>query len=305
MATIEAFCSKFGLTSRGGIAAKEIAAFETEFGLTFPAEVRQLYRFSDGLDVPAAHFEFMSLSEMRRYPPMFLSGRWQWLPLTDSNDSNPYCVSCALRGRIMRVHHDDVAVVRCRGFESFLDAVLARHAELEVLGEDADDEASLVDSLRCDYDEFTVRTAEDIADGLALLLGEEDEDDVTCNEAYRFGMALVSDTEAATVAALLGHADSYVREAARDRLQQMMGPAAKEAVSQYKAAFAAFVRSCAKTLRAAGFTVAKAAKGTITLEPGPVHLNMDRFYSSRDRDDFAEFFVAAVRALVAKKPRRS
>jgi len=214
MDDLQAFFHAVGAAPNPGATAAELDRFEARTGLSLPSQLRAFYGSANGLTIdgggsryvsvrPAAWMEMLPLAEvmpyiegMRRYgfPQV-----WGYFPLTDCNDSNPYCVCCKgpLRNRVVHVFHDDVADLKFWDLGRFLDAVATAvasrgtgHPRLDRLpGEYTSDRED--------------RTEDEVRTGLELLRLADGLTDVEQHDALRFAIDLLSEGhEAARVAKL-------------------------------------------------------------------------------------------------------
>jgi cell wall assembly regulator SMI1 len=306
MASLSEFCQRLGLSPRPGATEAEVGTFEAATGLALPEEVRAIYRTSNGLDVDPAGFEILSLEgalPMARAlgASPAAAGHFGYFPLTESNDSNPFCVACRppLRGRVVHVMHDDDAELRYRDAGSFLDAVLARVAGTPA----ADERRRVIDSLPGGYRDSGERSPEEVATGRELLRTARaiDPDDGEHANAMRFGMTLLSAEQVDEVAKLLyeGH---YVREAAVARLKEIGGEKADAAVAEVTAEMGRFSERAAHALRQAGVGVRSVSPHAIVLTARSVGLNMDFLFDERNRPDALSYVVERAKTFLAQTP---
>ena len=94
-----------------------------------PDQARSFYAITNGLSIPQLGTEVLSLAAARQYGeaighlphPSFFG----LLPITESNDSNPYCLVLGerLRGAVLLLSHDGPVQVTHSSMQSFLDAL--------------------------------------------------------------------------------------------------------------------------------------------------------------------------------------
>jgi hypothetical protein len=306
------FLQAAGVEPDARATASALDDFENDTGLSLPRGVRDFFRACDGLTLDGGTMRLFSLDEARDYAESIrdagIPQAWGYLPLTDTNDSNPYCVCCAapLRNRVVRVYHDDVARLQFRSFENFLRSIRGvlvqqRRLQQEQRDDYDEDKGPSLYSLPSDFDPTeSKRTKEDVAMGRALLQFADTLEGVARGDGLRFAITLLSSTQIATLARLLDSEDEYTREEVVSRLSQFQGKRARDVLRRYRGAVTRFVNRCAKVLRDADFQVEQ-TKGGIRLEPGPVWLNLPLFYTSRDLPDFEEQLVERARQLLSRK----
>ena len=198
---------------------------------------------------------------------------WGYFPLTDFNDSNPYCVCCkgVLTGSIAHVRHDDNACLEFRSLWSFLDAFVAhrrRSKSANIPPELANDRSN--------------RSPEDINRGLLLLqwarlIGESD---VTRQDAISFGLQLLSESEIPEFVAQLD-SEQALRNTALKQLRTMSSPRAVQAIADYQHEFGSFIERCVRALNSAGVPVHEVSRNCLRLEPGPIWLDLETWYEER------------------------
>ncbi len=175
-------------------------------GYALPAAVRELYRETDGLDIPPLGTEILALAaavkvgaDLDFHP---LSQRLGLLPISESNDSNPYCVILGerLNGAVLRLSHDDDTSVTHASLASFFGA----------LGELVAGGAEFIDDLAAEEIDDQGLCAD--ADAVAADLLAADELDETLI------VPLVTVCSPATLVRMVESDDMWVREAAARQL---------------------------------------------------------------------------------------
>ncbi len=175
-------------------------------GYTLPAALREFYGDTDGLEIPALGTEILALGAAVKYGEDLdfhpLSQLLGLLPISESNDSNPYCVILGerLNGAVVRLSHDDDTSVTHRSLASFLGS----------LGELATGGGELIDDLAAEaIDDERLRAD---ADGVvAELLAADDFDETVI-------VPLVTVCSPATLVRMVESDDMWVREAAARQL---------------------------------------------------------------------------------------
>lgn len=287
-----------GLPSSGrfsGLPAAEIEAFEKRSGLHLPDLAKAFYALSDGINLPHGK-QLLTLAKAEEYATALrdfgISQGWGYLPFTENNDSNPYCLCCSspIASYIVKVSHDDLPEIKFRSLNHFLAAL----AELV-----RQDEWDLWD-LPSDFS-GTHRTSEDIHAGRTLLRIAPGLDDIEQRDAVGFALTLLSEQEVNEVIPLLQHQNEEVREAVLQRLSAMQSPIAREAIKQHWHDFETFVKTCGELLVTDGIRATVVDGRKIRLDPGPTWLNMEIFYSRRDEPDLAAFLVQRARFILSRK----
>jgi hypothetical protein len=231
--------------------------------------------------------------------PGFLSSFWSFLPFAENNDSNPICVcgKSPLAGYMVQVPHDDAPQLKNRSLGGFLQGAIdyvqgGRFLDIHEMPPE------FTRRERTEQDRSIARQLIDSATPGGIL------NDQDRTDALRFACDLLSDEEVDEIGGLLKAEDEYVREHAVHRLRGIPGRKAKKALSQFEGDFDAFVERCAQTLQRAGIQASVHApygKKTIRLDPGPVWLNMEVFYSERKRLDLENFLLERARYFLTQK----
>jgi hypothetical protein len=278
---------------------------ESELGFTMPEFVRSCYRICDGghaknsSGAGRSTVEVLSLETVRSYPREFFEGFWGYFPFIDNNDSNPVCVCCKspLAGYVVLVKHDDAARLMSRSLETFFRSAIEYINSGLLLH---------THKVRSDFD-GPDRNQEDISIArrlIGLFAAGKAGDDPHRTDALRFSCDLLANENVDEIADLLNDEDHYVREHALRRLTRIPSLNATKVVRQFRDDFDAFVERCARRLRLDGIeaSVEKPyGQKTIRISPGPIWLDMEIFYSERNRADIEDFVVERARAFL--RPR--
>lgn len=270
---------------------KDVERLERATELKLPVQFRDLMFVSDGFSLKSGD-RFLDLAAIEEYwaglKDFGIPQRWGYLPFTDFNDSNPYCICCnsPLQGMIAHVFHDDSARLEFRTLESFLLAFQGQTSDLST-----------------DYSPLSKRRTEnDIRVGLELIeLSREMPDDVEQGDALRFAVSLLSENEISVFAELLNTGDEYTREEVLHRLHRMTSPNAVEIITAFNAEMRSFVTHCVNGLRQAGIDVVEVKDHCPRLEPGPVWLNLPVFFDRRQSPTIVQDIVERARHLMKLK----
>lgn len=303
-APIDAFCKTFQIKLGKPVTIADLAKVEKKLGFALPKSVRDLYLKGNGgkakqQDLSALKFSTLPAALKLGTLPPFLDSCFGLWPLLENDDSNPICVCCKapLVGYVVQMNHEEGPKLLARSLDGFLRAAVEQVAEGEYLE---------LEELATDFDGAT-REKKDLAASKALFkllqkknaLSEEEQIDVA-----RFACDLLPDSDVAGIKALLKIDNEYVREHVTARLSRLKKPAARKAVQKSAETFDSFVIQCAKILAQAGINataVEMYGKQTIRLDPGPIWLNMEFFYSKRKQADFETMFLEKVNAVAPKK----
>jgi hypothetical protein len=306
----QAFLRELRIKTRKPTSDSHLLRLESALGSELPTSVRACYSVCDGGQAQddRSALELLSASTALGYRqvPRFFDSYWGYLPFAENNDSNPVCVCCRppLAGYVVLVSHDDAPRLMYRSLDGFFRAA----AKFVRNGEFLD-----THQLPSDF-AGPKRTKRDSAVARRLLdLGrtEGDEiDDEDRTDALRFACDLLSDGQIGEIHALLRSEDEYVREHAADRLKGIPGTRAKKTLRDAGADYDNFVERCAKRLQREGIrasVLTSYGKKTIRVDPGGIWLNIEVFYSSRNKPDVEEFLLDRVRFFIAdeKKERQT
>ncbi len=222
---IEALLTKFAAGRRPPVTTDQLDEAQDRLAFHFPERLSAFYRQSDGLLIVDRWLVLNSLAEGTRYAeaigdidlPHYLG----LFPLSESNDSNPYCIACKppLSGRIIHLRHDDAPRLAYRNLDEFAAALVT----LSPSGRCS------IDNLVLTYDvDHTDRTSDDDAVAEELLAGSCPD----VENAYAIAMALFSRQRIGKLIELLDHESMWVREDAASHLERMGDVAAIEALSR-------------------------------------------------------------------------
>jgi hypothetical protein len=283
---------------------------EAKAGFSVPHSLRSCYltcdggRAQHGPEGPRSAVELLSLEAALKYYPVhgFFASFWGYFPFVENNDSSPVCLCCKspLAGYVVLVVHDDAPRLMFRSPESFFRAAVKHIKGVEFF--DTHDLPSEFDGPdRTKKDLAVARQLIDaVASGDALVDQER-------TDALRFACDLLSDEHVDEIADLLKDDDEYVREHIAKRLKRIPGAKARKALRQFKGDFDSFVNRCARRLRREGIQASVESpygQKTIRIDPGPIWLNMEMFFSRRNRPDAEDFFLERARFFVAQENKK-
>ena len=234
---------------------KHIESIITNFGTAAPAEelpaefpecLRLFYSRCDGLVIPNLRLEILSLSAARdwrqdcsHHP---LVEMWDLLPLTDSNDSNPYCCSLSgpVAGRIVLLKHDDIAQFAFRNFGELCSAVQAL----------VDAGASSLFDLEHTYRPDNLDRTEADDQAAEQILGAPADE---YREAHKVALSLLS---ARSLGVLERHLmDPEIGETAERCLRNMTTPEARRLYGGHRKQYKQFLKASLVALQEEGFQV--------------------------------------------------
>lgn len=299
-AAIDALLRASGVRPNPGARAAEFAGAENVLQFELPGEVRALYQRCNGAELapglsllPLDDAVATSIAINQR--PNGLS-RFNYLALTDNNDSNYVCVVCGtpLAGYVVHVFHDDEPRVVFRSLSEFLGS-LARH--LARGGRNLEQMPPAFAAAD--------RTPGDAAIGRELLaiapdLADTEGDDVA---VYGYAVALLGPDHVPTIADLLEHDNEYIRRRAAERLRQLGTPPATEALSRHAREERAFAVAVVKALKADGVDAVldqRPGRTAVSVNSGAMWLNMEAFFRHRRTPEGLEAVVRRVRELIAR-----
>jgi hypothetical protein len=195
------------------------------------------------------------------------------------------------------VHHDDSSRLKFRSLKGFFHGTIDYIQGGRFLDTDAMP-SEFAGSTRTESDRAIARELIDLATRQVTLNDQERTD------ALRFACDLLSDDDVDEIGGLLKFEDTHVREHLVNRLKGISGAKAARVLHQFEGEFDTFLERCAQTLRRAGILASvhpAYGKKTISIEPGPVWLNMEVLYCERNRADFETYLVERARYFVAPK----
>ncbi len=297
------FCSAFQIEFAPPAAASAIEAIERLLGRDLPAVLARWYRAADGgrARAPGSALELLSLEKVERY---FDAAGWNesyhgFFPFVENDDSNPICLCCKgpLAGYVVQVPHDDARRLLYRSPSAFFRDALPDSSSAQYF--DTHDLQSEFDA--AERTEGDLRIARSLT---ALATAPSRLDEMDRIDALQFACDLLPAGRVSEMRALCELGNEYVAEHVLARLKRIDSAEARQAAREMVAERDDFVEQCAALLRREGIeavvTQEQGSKG-ISLQPGPVHLNMDMFFARRRAADFAESFLARVRALLSRK----
>jgi cell wall assembly regulator SMI1 len=300
---------------------EELTALENELGYPLPSQVRDLYHTTNGLVLNAKNIDqlpqIMTISQIREF---LMGDRWdnRYLPLTENNTSNHFCVRCddLMAGYVIYVPHDDGPHVCFRDINTFLDAIgqyysngffhPLEHDEVIELEEGE----SIEDWLdRLDFDQmpsqFThpERLPQDIETAHRLIASVKDKLDLREADhahAVYFALWLLSDPgEIADMTRYLEISQL------KGRLNALPETSAKPYLDKLTETQEAFTAHCIKLIKQMGLTVNKISRDygqiNISVRKKANWLSMDAWYlESREYPTEADFDQAFIERL--KRP---
>src|SRR5262245_9113246 len=129
MSGIKTFFDQLGIRPSAGADPAVVAHVEDEFEVRLPEPFRELYRFSDGLQIPGGRMEFRPLSRLVKEWAGTLAVECGYVPLAFCSPSGVYVICCnePLRGFIMDVRSGEGLFLVCRDLGRFLELVAQTH----------------------------------------------------------------------------------------------------------------------------------------------------------------------------------
>jgi hypothetical protein len=276
-----------------------ISEFELEAGFRLPPELRALYLMCDGIEFRKTLFRVMPFAEARQVREAFhrhtAYDMTIHFPLTENNDSDPFCVCCdgLLTGYIMHFAHGFGTLLAFRGLELFFEAVgpwLKR-----------------IDRTRTDlhqilpYDmQSPERTSHDIETGLKLLhqiqTGESGDEDAEL-DLFRYAVLLLSEAHVDKIAPFLEYTTTNQSQEVQQRFKEMNSPDAKKALRLFGASWRKFVKQCRSHLAPFEIEMApyRSSIYKVRHENVSQYLYLDPFYPQRHHPDFWPSFIDHVK----------
>jgi hypothetical protein len=205
----------------------EIEEFERASQFSIPPDVRRIYEVANGFKGDR-RLSFLPLFQGSGYIEMCPS--LGMLSLTDSNDSDTYCVLCAppLSGYVVYLRHDADTDICFRNIESFVDALLGLQQK---------EKWRIYDLIPEIKNDDGARSARDTSSGLEILIAARDSDsfidEIERGFAIRFGLWLLSSKYVELISKFLEDGDSGVREDARLRLKGLNTPASMACLARH------------------------------------------------------------------------
>jgi hypothetical protein len=226
-----------------GAIESQIIEVQDTTGLAFPDDYRRFIAESDGLLFETQSVKILSLKESLEYFKCLrkfgLTQTWGYFPISDNEDSNPWCICCKepLAGYIVRVAHDDGAQLKFRSIEALFEGIKSV----------IEDDILFLDDLDGDF-KSKRRTPQDIAAGRQLLSRKDSFSDGDRQDACCFAMWLLAEDQVDEIIPLLDDKDFFVARDARDMLSKMHSSKAKEALRSRKKMLAALVKKSVNLL---------------------------------------------------------
>lgn len=141
-----------------------------------------------------------------------------------------------------------------------------------------------------------VRTAGDVEVGRELLRLAPELYDVAQNDAYRFGMWLLSGNEISEIVPLLQVRDEYVRDDAMQRLAAIASPEANQVLQDAEEDMARFVGLCVEALHRAGVYAEVTNRTSLKAGPRRAGVNTRAYYRMRSEPGVFDRLVEQFRA---------
>lgn len=198
---------------------QQLSAAQQKLGFTFPSRLVAFYSQSNGLVVHDRRLAINDLTTATNYADAIsdieLADFLGLFPISESNDSNPYCISCKppLPGRIIHLRHDDAPRLAFPNLDSFTSAIISLASSGDWLIEDIEL------GYAADHSD---RTPDDDLAADQLLAG----DCPDVENVLSIAMSLFSHNRIDSIVGLLEHESMWVRKEAADQLGQMGNSAA-------------------------------------------------------------------------------
>jgi SMI1 / KNR4 family (SUKH-1) len=304
-ATFRDFLKEFQIKGNKPVSEAQLAKAEAKLGFVLPVSLRACYRICDGGQAQSdqSRLHIFSLTESLEYGLVtgILNTFWSFFPFAENNDSNPICVCCKspLAGYVVQVNHDDDQQLKYRSLLGFLQGAIGYVQG----GQFLDTHEMLPEFTSRERTEHDRSIASQLIDSATQRENLDDQESI---DALRFACDLLSDEEVDEIVGLLKFEAEYVREHVIHRLKGIAGAKAKNALHQLEADFDAFVERCARTLQQAAIQASVHApygKKSIRIDPGPIWLNLELFYSERNRPDFEYFLLERARYFLSQKKK--
>jgi hypothetical protein len=287
--------------TRPGADPAALARAERVLNVHLPEDFRELYRASDGLEIPDLHLAFEPLSRIEEYAGVLTVG-FGYFPFTNCNDSNPYAICCTepLTGFVVHLYHDDAPVLACRSLKRFLERVVDLREKARVVNEELDNEYdSHVDDLESDLAlDRPERSAEDARIGRELVRHALNLPftDVDRGMALQFAVQMFGPDHVDDLERVLALGDEYVRETVLERCRHLGTPAATALLNRDAEDLERFVQEVVRAVEAAGINVQR-APGSLawSVEVGPRLPCLDRLYGNRLDPSTLERWLESIR----------
>lgn len=218
MDIVDKIIQAYGLKPNLGVNHSELLGVGVKTGLTLPLSFRDFYLKTNGLTVDEFRLQILPLNQVADYYEALcnfgISPTWGLLPFTESNDSNPFCISCTepLFGRIIHLFHDDAPSLDFPSLDAFLEGIhtLLKNKEW--------DDWDIYDLEPAYDDNHENRTPEDVAAAFDLLQKAHDLEEEDGIQAILFALKLFPKNEVSEIIKFLEHEDMWVREETANRL---------------------------------------------------------------------------------------
>lgn len=267
---------------RPGLSVGEIRDFETRTHLSLPPELREMYAISNGFLINKLECELMSIERVEQYLNGFricgITALWGYIPFTESNDSNPFCVLSypLLKSYIARVYHDDLAEIKFRSLETFLTTLNSNATSLDHITSEFES------SLRTDVDSK-------IAGELMLLSRTLSGSNYI--DAIRFALTLYSEKNLNEIQEAIQDTNTCVRDAALNKLRTIPTRKAFEILNRHSNDPLEFAKRCAALLKHSGINATVVHGRVIQINPNGRSIALDKIYSKRRDADCADLLL--------------
>lgn len=225
---LAALLDRFSAGARPPVTIEQIDAAQEQLGVALPPRLIEFYSQSNGLVIDEYGLTLNDLANGAEYAEAIsrfeLAAFLGLFPLSESNDSNPYCIACKqpLLGRIIQLSHDDAPRLAYPDLDSFATAILA-----VVTLDDW-----LIDDIEPGYAaDHSDRTPDDDLAADALIAGDCPDVD----NALKIAISLWSAGRVQSIIDLLEHESIWVREDAARELGQLHNPQALEPLQRLAA----------------------------------------------------------------------
>lgn len=248
----------------------DFAHAEASMGFEIPEDLRAIYSIANGVTL-TPDFRLNSLADAAQYGGYgTIHSTLRLVPLSDENDSNPYCLICAspLMGKVLHLNHDGVNKLCFDNLESFLETI-SNYGTQEFYSREG---------LKRDITQSCLKTFKWVEN----LPSDDDSRMLLLSLAFDG----LKEGYEEKIQEFLSDKDEYVREAALKRLKEIGTPAAKKAVYDDSISYERFVADVAAVLASVGIQVREHRQlnfpVTLIIEPGRIGLNMQSFYAQRN-----------------------
>lgn len=279
---------------------EEIKALEDELGYPLPSQVCDLYQITNGLALnvksPFQRPSIMTIEQILE----FLSkvGYWwdkRYLPLTENNSSNYFCVRCddLMAGYIVYVPHDDGPAVCFRDVNTFLEGI--RH----YYGSASDLHSLDLDQLPSQFAQLE-RLPRDIQTAERLIASVKDQLDLReLDHEHSVYFALWLLNEPSAIAGMTRYLEIYK---IKKRLNALPEKSAKPYLDSLTELLDAFTAHCIELIQQLGLTINEISRNyeqtIVSVGAKPNWVSMDGWYlTSRQYASEADFDAVFVERL--------